>query len=331
MRIRDFSIRFKLALLILTASVLAVLLASLGFAIYERHSYRASAVRELTALADTLGANTAASLTFNDQGTAKAMLGALATEPNLLAACLYDNQGSIFAEYRSPGTPRNLILPSRREDGAEFNGDFLTLSRGVLLNGERTGSIALIFDLRDFRARLYQYAKIAALVLLLSVLASFLVSLRLARLIGDPLVQLAAVARRISTDKNYAVRARINSGGETGLLVDSFNEMLSQIESRLFPLRRARSAMRWPLAARTTACGTGTWLPIKFTSPRAGTICWAMRRANIGPDQKSGSAIFMPTTGSGFARKLPRIARTKPRSSSVNIACATNPAAISGH
>jgi len=75
-------------------------------------------VRELTALADTLGANSAASLAFNDQGTAKAMLGALATDQNLLAACLYDNQGGIFAEYRSSGTPSNLNLPARRDDGA---------------------------------------------------------------------------------------------------------------------------------------------------------------------------------------------------------------------
>jgi diguanylate cyclase (GGDEF)-like protein/PAS domain S-box-containing protein len=264
MRIRDFSIRFNLALLILTASVLSVVLASVGFAIYERHSYRASAVRELTALADTLGANTAASLAFNDQGTAKAMLDALATEPNLLAADLYDNQGGIFAEYRSAGAPHNLLLPSRRKDGAEFNGDFLTLFRGVLLNGERTGSIALIFDMRDFHAQLYQYAKIAALVLLLSVMASFLVSLRLARRIGDPLVQLAAVARRISTDKNYAVRARINSGGETGLLVDSFNEMLSQIESREGALRAAlisfeESEERYALAARGANDGLWDW------------------------------------------------------------------------
>jgi len=94
MHIRNLSIRIKLAILILTASGIAVVLASLDFAIYERQSYRASAISELTALADTLGANTAASLAFNDQKTAKAMLGALAIEPHLLAACLYDNQGA---------------------------------------------------------------------------------------------------------------------------------------------------------------------------------------------------------------------------------------------
>ena len=164
MKIRDLSIRFKLALLILSASALAVLFASFGFAVYERQSYRASAVRELTALADTLGANTAASLAFNDESTAEEMLRALATEPNVLVACLYDNQGRIFAQYRRSGDRHISEIPARRRDGAYFAGESLTLFRGVLLNGERTGSIALVFDLTGFRSVLLEYAKIAILV-----------------------------------------------------------------------------------------------------------------------------------------------------------------------
>ena len=102
MRINNFSIRYNLALLVLSASFLAVLLASFGFAIYERENYKSSAVRELTALADTLGANTAASLAFNDQATAGEMLAALATEPHVLAACLYDNQGASLPHTADP-------------------------------------------------------------------------------------------------------------------------------------------------------------------------------------------------------------------------------------
>lgn len=264
MRIRDLSTRSNLALLILTASVLAVLLASLGFAIYDRNSYRASAVRELTALADTLGANTAASLAFNDPGTAKVMLSALATEPHLLAACLYDNRGRVFAEYRNPDAPPGLTLPAWRSDGSYFDRESLTLFRGVLLNGERTGSIALVFDLHEFRSRLLEYTKIAAFVILVSVLATFLVASRLARSIADPLVQLAAVAQRISAEKDYSVRAPIGCGGETGLLVDSFNEMLSRIESREQALKDALKSLqesdeRYALAARGANDGLWDW------------------------------------------------------------------------
>ena len=176
MHIRDFSIRTNLALLILSASALAVLLASFGFGIYERQNYRASAVRELTALADTLGANSAASLAFNDQTTAQQMLGALATEPHVVAALLYDVNGKTFAEYHGPSGQPGLGRPDLRPDGAYFDRRSLTLIRGVMLNGERTGSIALVFDLKDWDARLFEYAKIAALVLLLSVLATFLIS-----------------------------------------------------------------------------------------------------------------------------------------------------------
>src|ERR1700686_4928978 len=168
MRWRDVSIRMNLALLILFASGLSVLLASVGFAIYEHQSLNASAEREVTALADSLGANTAASLAFNDQKTAQEMLQSLATEPHVLAAVLYDGQHRIFAEYHRINQQSNHVQLDWRGDGAALTSRELTLFRGILLGGERVGSISMVYDLSEFRSRLLQYAKILVIVLMLS-------------------------------------------------------------------------------------------------------------------------------------------------------------------
>jgi hypothetical protein len=59
---RGASIERKLTFVMLTTSLLGLSVACIGFEIYERVSYRGAITSELTALADTLGGNTTASL-----------------------------------------------------------------------------------------------------------------------------------------------------------------------------------------------------------------------------------------------------------------------------
>ncbi len=251
MMFRNLPIRRKLALLVLSSSVLAVILACCGFAIYERQNYRAGTVNELTALAGTLGANTAASLAFNDQKTAREMLGALHAETHVLGAFLYDNHGDIFAEYRRPGPGAAFRIPAARADGAVFENDAVSLFRAVSMEGEQAGTIAIVSDLSGSRARLWEYAKIAFLVLIISIFATYLISARLLRIVSDPIVELARIAERISTEENYSLRAVARSNDESGILVRSFNQMLERIEQRDLALQSAKDEMEQRVQRRT--------------------------------------------------------------------------------
>ncbi|MGA7188268.1 MAG: response regulator [Candidatus Acidiferrales bacterium] len=245
------SIRTKLGLLVLVSSLFALIFASVRFGIYERASFRTGVAGELSTLAGTLGDNTAASLAFDDQKTAREMLGALRAEQHIQAACLYDNQGKVFAEYRRTELDRGFQLPPLQSEGAHFGWQSLTVVRSVSLDGEKTGSIAIVSDLLGFRAKLWEYAKIASLVLLLSMLGTYLIAFRFLRAITEPMLQLAEVASRVSQEENYNLRAATRGTDEIGKVIQSFNHMLERIQQRDQALLTANNELEHRVQQRT--------------------------------------------------------------------------------
>jgi signal transduction histidine kinase/DNA-binding response OmpR family regulator len=245
----DASIQRKPMMLILCTSLLGLGVACAGFFFYERSSFRSGMTSELSALADTLGANTAASLAFNDHKSAQDMLGALRAENHVVGAWLYDGAGQVFAEYQRAGATLNA--PGLREDGAQFTPDFLTLFRSIRLDTGKAGVIAIVSDLGALNARVLQYAKITALVIFVSVLATFLVSSRLIRLITDPILHLESVAGRVTEQEDYALRATPGGRDEVGRLIEAFNQMLKKIQERDIELQDARDDLELRVEART--------------------------------------------------------------------------------
>jgi len=249
--IRKSSIQRKLTFVIVFTSLVGLSLACLSFDFFERASFRAAMTSELSVLADTLGANTAASLAFNDRKSAQDMLSALRADRHIVAACLYDGHGTVFAEYRRDEIGPKFVMPSRHEDGAQFGKDSLTLYRTVSLGGEKTGAIAIISDLGALQAKIRQYTEISVVVILISILATYLVSARLLRLITEPILHLAQVSARVTAKEDYTLRALPRGDDEVGALIGSFNEMLGQIQVRDAALKGAKDDLELRVLART--------------------------------------------------------------------------------
>ncbi|MHB8608941.1 MAG: response regulator [Candidatus Acidiferrales bacterium] len=249
--IRKSSIQRKLTFVIVFTSLVGLSLACLSFDFFERASFRAAMTSELSVLADTLGANTAASLAFSDRKSAQDMLSALRADRHIVAACLYDGHGTVFAEYRRDEIGPKFVMPSRHEDGAQFGKDSLTLYRTVSLGGEKTGAIAIISDLGALQAKIRQYTEISVVVILISILATYLVSARLLRLITEPILHLAQVSARVTAKEDYTLRALPRGDDEVGALIGSFNEMLGQIQVRDAALKGAKDDLELRVLART--------------------------------------------------------------------------------
>jgi light-regulated signal transduction histidine kinase (bacteriophytochrome) len=99
---------------------------------------------------------------------------------------------------------------------------------------------------------LKSYAVIVGIVLLASLAVALLLSSLIRRNIADPIMHLAETAKTVSREKIYSVRApATRNRDELATLIETFNEMLGQIEQRDTALREAHDTLELRVKQRT--------------------------------------------------------------------------------
>lgn len=243
----------KLTIMNVLVSGTALLAACVAFFAYDQYTFRQAMVRNISAEAQIVGANSAAALIFNDPDAAQQTLAAFRTLPHVITAAIFTADGQLFAQYaRSPG--ERLANPGDPSGNpiAVFRSRELTLRQPIIFQGRRLGFVYIRSDLGETGQRLQQYGAMAALVLLLSMTSAFLVSSIVRRSVATPIVELADTARQVSQERNYSVRARpTGTRDEVALLIDAFNSMLAQIQLRDSALNAAQAELEQRVEART--------------------------------------------------------------------------------
>jgi signal transduction histidine kinase/CheY-like chemotaxis protein len=237
-RVRNLSIRGKLTFIATVTSGVAVILASAAFLYTDFAEFRAQMKRDLEVTADSAALLVAPVLENPEAGvTAQRLLAAsLQARQNVVAAGIFDRGGDLVAPYvRGLDPEPEARIPSQTlVEGTRFEGERLVSVRPVSseTTGQRIGTIYLESHTRELDERLARYGAILVVVTLLSVLASLLLASRLQRVISGPILHLAALETRVSRQRDYSLRAVKEAEDELGVLIDGFNNMLDQIQSR---------------------------------------------------------------------------------------------------
>ncbi|MCX6344585.1 MAG: response regulator [Armatimonadetes bacterium] len=247
----NISIKHKLTIITMLTTIAALLLACAAFITFELYSYREAATNDLIAVADIVGSNITASITFNDPQSATETLVSLRDKPHIVAARIYTNDGKLFAHYSRNQSKSILLRNQTKSIGSQFVANNLVLYRTVMLDKNRVGMVGIQTDMQEMHDRITRYVGIVLVVVVITTLLAFLISSRVQLIVSEPIYRLADAVLRVSKDKDFSTRVESDSKDELGTLIDGFNEMLAQIKARDAALHEARDQLEKRVEERT--------------------------------------------------------------------------------
>ncbi|MGA1867676.1 MAG: PAS domain S-box protein [bacterium] len=249
--LQDVTIRRKLIGIIMVTTIMALVYAGGVFILYEQIILRREMVNNLFCQAEIIGSNCKAALIFNDPEDAGEMLASLKAASSVLFACVYNKEGNVLATYNRSTTqsPRESSLCER--DYHYFDDNRLILCKQVLHDTEMIGAIYMEADLHAINAMLMRNIGVIGLIILISILVTYFISLQFQKIISEPILGLAQTARNVSKNNDYSIREIRHGNDEIGLLIDSFNTMMKRIQDREEELKRHRDNLEEMVKERT--------------------------------------------------------------------------------
>ena len=231
-------IRARLSLIVtglLGAALLLVFVGNAWISVSNQlHDERVS----LQLLADATSHNLEASLMFRDSKGSQEVLDGLVADPKIVRATVRDAEQNVVATYRS----EMALAPMHRADDAQWVARTLTVQRAVIHSPLTIGTLEVQSSLdqmwQTLMSQLGQMAAIVAAVMLCGVV----LIRRVARAMVNPMLQIAATARAITQNHDYALRVDGSGANEVGDMAMALNLMLSEIETRNQALRVAAVA-----------------------------------------------------------------------------------------
>ena len=252
---RDRSIAQRLTWMNMLVCGVALVLACTAFIGYDMVTFRIARVTNLSMQAQIFGSNTISALVFDDPDSASKTLSALKADPHILSAVIYANDGKPFASYVRSGSgpiPAPPVIPEGQLESHWIKNNEISLARPMILDGKQSGVIAIRSDVAALTGRLKLYVGIACLVLFVSLLVALGASAIFRKAVAQPIVHLAEAAREVSLNNRYSLRVpQVHGHGEVSVLIDSFNQMMAQIEKAEISLQKAHDELELRVQERT--------------------------------------------------------------------------------
>ena len=221
----------------------------------ETYRYLAGKRDTLLATANAFSAASAEAVALRDSRGAYLAIRGIKSLPSIEYAAIWDKDGRSLADIGSGVRLAGDLDITEGSAGANPFGLLNTRTVSVTVDVRKGGLVAgrlkLVGAFTDLWTRLRDVLLITSGGGLVAFLIGLMISLRVQRSITRPLIALTRAMGAIETRHTYDTRVRIESDDEVGLLAESFNAMLGEVQKRDEWLIAHRDQLEQDVADRT--------------------------------------------------------------------------------
>ena len=222
---RGLSFENRIAISSLVTAIV-VLIAATGLFLLEQYQAEQRDLRSgQTEIAQITATELAAPMAANDEQLVRATLTSLVRAPDISAASVIDANGRIVASITEPGAP-----PADR---------VVTLRVPVTRNGHKVGDLVMASEQVSIGAILPRYLAVCAALFFATAGLALFMGRWLAGLVIEPVNRLSQAMRDVTDSADYSQHLPIWAQDEFGLLTESFNTLLAQLQANDGALHRA--------------------------------------------------------------------------------------------
>ncbi len=245
---QKLSIRYKLMLMMIIATSVVILVASLAWLYFDWKNLKIEMVEDLRSSAMELSLNLKKNIEKNDKKKILASLSSLRDNSEIISAWVVNEKGQAIASYirlskflteNQEHAQRNEIkkkIEYLRKSGKNhiYFPTSLILEYPITLDKKKVGEIYIFSKVNKLNQRIYNHAQITLFIVLLSMIIGLFLAFKMHRIISDPIVSLAKIMDNVSRKKDYSIRVTsAYQKDEIGDLICVFNEMLAEIEGHI--------------------------------------------------------------------------------------------------
>lgn len=211
-------IRRKFLLILMLMSTFATAITAMSLLIYESRNAERAHSENLNLISTVITPSLTAAVIFNDIDTVMELIEPIVQTDGIFRVQVSNKKGVIADVF----------------DNINKKEDVVVIKKTAALNMKDTnyGVLTIYSDSSVVEKRISFYKTFVMQLLLGIFVLSFIVSMVLSRLFTRPLLNLTAIAKKITSSNNYNLRATRLTLDEIGELTDCFNTMLETVEHR---------------------------------------------------------------------------------------------------